>query len=405
MREVSSGKDSTTGHWELAGVVLREPFGLFERFPPQLVGPIEAEARVSFIGNCPASGTQIIDDLGPEHVRTGRPILYTSADSVLQIAAHEEVIPVDRLYEICRIARRHADPYRIGRVIARPFVGTPGHFTRTARRHDFSMKPPRTLLNAIAESGLPVKSIGKVFDLFAGEGVTESHPTESNADGMRQTAEVWAATDAGLVFTNLVDFDTVYGHRRDPAGYADALVEFDRWLAGFLPDCRDDDLLIITADHGNDPTFRGTDHTRERVPLLVRHAGRSVDLGDRATFADVAATLAEFLRVPGGWPAAGTSLLGQLAGAPDAPAVAAAVARSNDEVPAHPTRRAPARGRDDRRAVAWREPEPPGRAAGRGDDRPRRAPADPGGLQQPGGPHDADRPPAGRAAGASGPGP
>jgi phosphopentomutase len=414
MREVSSGKDSTTGHWELSGVLLREPFGLFERFPPELVGAIEAEAGVSFIGNCPASGTQFIDDLGPEHVRTGRPILYTSADSVLQIAAHEGVIPVERLYDICRIARRHADAYRIGRVIARPFVGTPGEFTRTARRHDFSMKPPRTVLNAIAESDLPVKSIGKVFDLFAGEGITESHPTDSNADGMRQTAEVWARTDAGLVFTNLVDFDTVYGHRRDPAGYADALVEFDRWLAGFLPACRDDDLLILTAHHGNDPTVRGTDHTRERVPLLARHPGRSVDLGDRETFADVAATLAAFLAVPGGWPAAGTSFLGQIAGgaqdgqdpqnAQDAPAASAA-ARSNDEVPAHPTRRAPARGRHDRRAVAWREPEPPGRAAGRGDDRPRRAPADPGGLQQPGGPHDADRPPAGRAAGAAGPGP
>jgi phosphopentomutase len=396
MREVSRGKDSTTGHWELAGVVLREPFGLFERFPPELVRAIEAEAGVSFIGNCPASGTQIIDDLGPEHVRTGRPILYTSADSVLQIAAHEDVIPVQRLYEICRIARRHADPFRIGRVIARPFVGAPGAFTRTARRHDFSMKPPRTVLNAIAERGLPVKSIGKVFDLFAGEGITESHPTDSNADGMRQTAKVWATTDAGLVFTNLVDFDTVYGHRRDPAGYANALVEFDRWLAGFLPACRDDDLLILTADHGNDPTYRGTDHTRERVPLLVRHAGGSVDLADRATFADVAATLAEFLGIEDGWPAAGTSFLDE---------IATGGARSNDEVPAHPTRRAPARGRHDRRAVAWREPESPGRATGRGDGRARRAPADPGGLQQPGGSNPADRPPAGRAPRAAGPGP
>jgi phosphopentomutase len=396
MCEVSSGKDSTTGHWELAGVILPEPFGLFERFPPELVGAIEAEAGVSFIGNCPASGTQIIEDLGPEHVRTGRPILYTSADSVLQIAGHEEVIPVERLYDICRIARRHADAYRIGRVIARPFVGAPGAFTRTARRHDFSMKPPRTVLDAIAESGQPVISIGKVYDLFAGEGITESHPTDSNADGMRQTAEVWANTDAGLVFTNLVDFDTVYGHRRDPAGYANALEEFDRWLAGFLPACRDEDLLILTADHGNDPTYRGTDHTREQVPLLVHQGGPSVDLGDRQTFADVAATLAEFLAVPGGWPAGGTSFLGQ---------ITAAGARSNDEVPAHPTRRAPARGRDDRRAVAWREPEPPGRAAGRGDDRPRRAPADPGGLQQPGGPDHTDRPPVGRAAGSAGPGP
>lgn len=302
MNERSAGKDSTTGHWELAGVVLDRPFATFQQFPPELVSAIEHEAGVRFIGNVPASGTQIIADLGAEHVETGKPILYTSADSVLQIAAHEQVIPLDRLYEICRIARRHADAYRIGRVIARPFVGEPGGFTRTSHRHDFSMRPPPTVLNAIADSGHPVKSIGKTFDLFAGEGITESHPTESNADGMRQIESVWARTDDGLVFVNLVDFDTIYGHRRDPAGYAGALREFDDWLGRFLPQCEADDLLIITADHGNDPTFRGTDHTREQVPLMVRFNGMRDPLGCRPTFADVAATLAQYFRCPSSWP-------------------------------------------------------------------------------------------------------
>lgn len=294
MREVSAGKDSTTGHWELAGVILREPFAVFEAFPPALVEAIEREAGVQFIGNVPASGTEIIKQLGPEHLRSSRPILYTSADSVLQIAAHEEVIAIDRLYEICRIARRRADAYRIGRVIARPFLGEPGAFVRTSRRHDFSMRPPPTVLNAIADEGLPVKAVGKTVDLFAGEGITESHPTESNADGMKTIETVWRETRDGLVFANLVDFDAVFGHRRDPAGYAGALREFDRWFGGFLRGCQGDDLVIVTADHGNDPTFKGTDHTREQVPLLVRLDGRTGPLGCRDTFADVAATLAEF---------------------------------------------------------------------------------------------------------------
>jgi phosphopentomutase len=298
MRERSAGKDSTTGHWELAGVELQKPFGVYDHFPPQLVEAIERKAGVHFLGNYPASGTQIIEDLGPEHLRSGRPILYTSADSVLQIAAHEQVIPVDRLYEICRIARRHADAHRIGRVIARPFVGQAGAFVRTSRRHDFSMLPPRTVLDDINEAGLPVRAIGKVADLFAGRGMTESHPTESSAQGMARTAEIWSAADRGLIFTNLVDFDTLFGHRRDVAGYAAALLEFDHWLAGFLPSVREDDLLIITADHGNDPTFGGTDHTREQVPLLLCHGGRRTDLGVRETFSDVAATLAEYFDLP-----------------------------------------------------------------------------------------------------------
>jgi phosphopentomutase len=293
----SAGKDSTTGHWEIAGVVLEQPFAVFGHFPPELVRMIEAEARIRFLGNRPASGTRIIAELGGEHCRTARPILYTSADSVLQIAAHEEVVPIGRLYAICEVARRHADAWGVGRVIARPFIGGPGAFARTPRRHDFSMRPPPTVLDAISAAGLPVKSIGKVADLFAGQGITEAHPTESNAEGMRLTQAVWRDTEAGLVFTNLVDFDTAYGHRRDAAGYAGALLEFDGWLGGFLPDCGEDDLIIITADHGNDPTFRGTDHTREEVPLIVLHKARRDALGTRASFADIAASLAEFFRV------------------------------------------------------------------------------------------------------------
>ena len=302
MRERSAGKDSTTGHWELAGVILDEPFAVFEKFPAALVQTIEHESGVRFLGNCAASGTQIIEELGEEHLRSGQPILYTSADSVLQIAAHEHVIPVQRLYEICRIARRHADGHRIGRVIARPFVGEPGHFTRTAARHDFSMPPPRTILDTLVECNWPVKAVGKTSDLFAGRGITESHPIASNHHGMRCIAELWSQTDRGLVFANLVDFDVEYGHRRDPHGYAAALAEFDRWLGEFLPRCDEDDLLIITADHGNDPTFRGTDHTREEVPLIVRFGDVAEDLGCRTTFADVAANLATFFALPYVWP-------------------------------------------------------------------------------------------------------
>lgn len=302
MRERSAGKDSTTGHWEIAGAVLDEPFGGNETFPPELIEAIESECGVRFLGNVPASGTAIIEALGEEHFRTGRPLLYTSTDSVLQIAAHEEIVPMERLYAICRVVRRCGDAYRIGRVIARPFIGEPGHFTRTAARHDFSMEPPRTVLDAIRDAGLPVKAVGKVADLFAGKGITESHPTGSNREGMERIAALWPETDRGLVFANLVDFDVLYGHRRDAEGYAHAPKEFDDWLDGFLPRCRPEDLVIVTGDHGNDPTYRGTDHTREQVPLLVRYANRTEDLGLRETFADVAATLAAFFRLEAGWP-------------------------------------------------------------------------------------------------------
>ena len=300
MRERSAGKDSTTGHWEIAGIELAEPFAVFDRFPDALVRTIEAETGVTFLGNFAASGTAIVEELGPEHLATGRPILYTSADSVLQIAAHESVIPVPRLYAICEIARRHANAHRIGRVIARPFTGPPGAFERT-QRHDFSMAPPASVLDAIAGTGLPVITIGKVADLFAGQGVTRSCPTSGNAEGMHRTAELWATTEQGLVFTNLVDFDTVFGHRRDIAGFAAALAAFDTWLGGFLPQIAPEDLLIVTADHGCDPTHAGTDHTREEVPLLVVHRGRADPIGTREGFFDVAATLAEHFGIQP-WP-------------------------------------------------------------------------------------------------------
>ena len=302
MRECSSGKDSTSGHWEIAGAILDAPFETFSEFPAELVSAIEKDAGVQFLGNFPRSGTAILEELGGEHLKTGRPILYTSADSVLQIAAHESVVPRKRLYEICRAARRRANAYRIGRVIARPFTGAPGAFERTAGRHDFSMVPPRTVLNSIAETGLRVEGVGKISDIFAGSGITHSTPSASNRDGIAVIDALWADGRDGLVFANLVDFDALFGHRRDPAGYLGALVEFDAWLGGFLSRCDDEDLVIITADHGNDPTWRGTDHTREEVPLIVLHRRIGVPLGTRRTFADVAATLASFFFVRHGWP-------------------------------------------------------------------------------------------------------
>ncbi len=297
MRERSAGKDTTTGHWEIAGAILEKPFATFLSFPPELLGPIERDAKVKFIGNFARSGTTILDELGEEHLRTGHPILYTSADSVIQIAAHDRVMPTKRLYEICRTARRHADAWRVGRVIARPFTGEVGKFQRTSARHDFSMVPPRTVLNAIAETGLRVEGVGKISDIFAGSGITNSTPTASNAEGMAAIDRLWSDSRDGLIFANLVDFDMLYGHRRDVGGYARALVEVDAWLTTFLPRCDPDDLIIITADHGNDPTWTGTDHTREEVPLFVRYGTSRAPLGTRRTFADIAATLASYFRL------------------------------------------------------------------------------------------------------------
>ncbi len=308
MTERSAGKDTTTGHWEIAGVILEEPFATFERFPDDLVRAIERDAGVQFIGNYPQSGTTILAELGAEHVRTGKPILYTSADSVLQIAAHEQVIRIDRLYDICTVARQHADRFRIGRVIARPFTGPEGNFSRTSRRHDFSMEPPRTILNAISENGQAVIGIGKINDIFAGQGITESFPTDGNAEGMQRIADEWERLEDGLIFANLVDFDMLYGHRRDLAGYAGALDQFDQWLGEFTAQVLPDDLVIITADHGNDPTYRGTDHTREQVPLFVLHQNETRPLGVRKTYADVAATLADYFELTERW-AVGESFL------------------------------------------------------------------------------------------------
>lgn len=297
MTELSAGKDTTTGHWEIAGATLEKPFAVFETFPPDLVSAIENEAGVTFIGNKAASGTAILDELGAEHVVSGKPILYTSADSVLQIAAHEEVIPLETLYGLCKIARRHCDPLAIGRVIARPFLGEAGNFQRTPNRHDYSLIPPRTVLNEIQDAGLPVIGVGKISDIFAGCGVSESHPTKSNADGMKTIDRLWESGAGGLIFANLVDFDMLFGHRRDVDGYAAALEEFDAWLGGFLPRIGAQDLVIITADHGNDPTWPGTDHTRERVPVLLLHGSRSENLGVRDGYHFVADSLREAFRL------------------------------------------------------------------------------------------------------------
>ena len=299
MTELSSGKDTTTGHWELAGVVLREPFRTYESFPAEMVEAIEAEAGVKFIGNVAASGTGILARLGEQHVRTGNPILYTSADSVLQIAAHEDVIPLDRLYGICKAARWHA--VGIGRVIARPFVGSNDRWTRTPNRHDFSLTPPRTVLNALQDVRIPVTGIGKISDLFAGSGIRESYPTTSNRHGMEVIQKLWDAGTDGLLFANLVDFDMLFGHRRDVKGYALALEEFDLWLGGFLKQILDDDLVIITADHGNDPTWKGTDHTREKVPFFELHAGRRAALGEIQGFGHVASRIAGYFQPGSDW--------------------------------------------------------------------------------------------------------
>lgn len=299
MAEISAGKDSTTGHWELMGLVLEKPFPLYpEGFPPEVMDRFEAEIGRGWLGNYPASGTAIIDELGPEHMRTGQPIVYTSGDSVFQIAAHEEVIPVEELYRICRIARRILrGEHEVSRVIARPFVGRPGHFTRTANRHDFSVSPPEpTVLDFLKEAGLMVCGIGKIEDLFSGQGLTEAIHTEHNMDGVDKTIRAMRERrEPGLIFTNLVDFDAKFGHRNNPQGYAQALAEFDARLPEIQAALAGDDLLVITADHGNDPTTPSTDHSREYVPILIDgEPGRAGgNIGLRSTFADLGATIAD----------------------------------------------------------------------------------------------------------------
>ncbi|MDC3413110.1 phosphopentomutase [Aquibacillus sp. 3ASR75-11] len=313
MQEASNGKDTMTGHWEMMGLYINQPFRTFPNgFPEELIDKLEHRTGRKVIGNKAASGTEIIKELGEKHMETGAIIVYTSADSVLQIAAHEEVVPLDELYQICEIARELTldDPYMLGRIIARPFNGVNGTFERTANRHDYALKPfGRTVMNDLADQNLDVIALGKISDIYDGEGVTESVRTMDNDDGMTKLVETMEKDFHGLSFLNLVDFDAKYGHRRDPLGYGEALEAFDTRLSEVLSKLNEQDLLIITADHGNDPIHHGTDHTREYVPLLIYHTGikQGKELPLRKTFADIGATIADNFKVP--LPTHGSSFL------------------------------------------------------------------------------------------------
>lgn len=304
MKEASVGKDTMTGHWEIMGLNIKEPFLTFPNgFPQSLIEQIEKETNRKVIGNKVASGTEIIKELGSEHMETGALIVYTSADSVLQIAAHEQIVPLDELYDICKKVRKLTlvPEYKVGRIIARPFIGENGNWERTANRHDYALKPfDRTVMNELVDAGFDSIAIGKIYDIYDGEGITKSIRTKSNNDGMEKLIQTFSESFTGLCFLNLVDFDAKFGHRRDPIGYGKALEEFDEMLQKVLEVMREDDLLIITADHGNDPTHTGTDHTREYVPLLVHYKNQEKgnDLGVRETFADVGATIAYNFNVP-----------------------------------------------------------------------------------------------------------
>lgn len=293
----SPGKDTTTGHWELAGIILKKPFPLYPNgFPPELIREFERRIGRGTLGNKPASGTEIIRELGEEHMKTGKPIVYTSADSVFQVAAHEEVIPLGELYRICEIARDLLrGEHEVGRVIARPFIGSPGAFVRTANRHDYAVPPPQgMLLDRLAWRGVPVISIGKIADIFLGRGIAHSLKTKNNADGMEKILAAAREFPEGLVFANLVDFDMLYGHRNDPEGYSRALEEVDAWLPSLETSLAPDDLVILTADHGCDPVTPSTDHNREYVPLLAfgPRVRRGANLGTRASLADIGQTIA-----------------------------------------------------------------------------------------------------------------
>ncbi len=304
MAERSMGKDTTIGHWEIAGLVSPDPLPTYpDGFPERIIREFEKRTGRNVICNKPYSGTEVIKDYGREHIETGALIVYTSADSVFQIAAHEDVVPVEELYRYCRIAREIlVPPDHVGRVIARPFCGE-YPFTRTANRHDFSLEPPAdTMLNLLQKAGYDTISVGKIYDIFAGSGVSESHRTVSNAHGMQVTAELAGRDFSGLCFVNLVDFDMKYGHRNDVSGYAAAATEFDRFLSSFVGTLRRDDVLLITADHGCDPSTPSTDHSREYTPMLICGAGvrSGVDLGTRESFADIAATVLEYFGVAQG---------------------------------------------------------------------------------------------------------
>lgn len=303
LEEVSAGKDTMTGHWEIMGLRIDQPFRVFpEGFPEELLDKIREFSGRGIVGNIPASGTEIIDDFGPHQLETGDLIIYTSADSVLQIAAHEDVIPLDELYRICEYAREITleDPYMIGRIIARPYVGEVGNFTRTSNRHDYALDPfGDTTLDYLKENNYDVISIGKINDIFNGQGITESIRTKSNMDGVNQLIKVMQKDFTGLSFTNLVDFDAIYGHRRNPEGYAQALEDFDARMPEIYSHLKEDDLLIITADHGNDPTYPGTDHTREYVPILVYSSSfKNPGKLQAQYFSDIAATISDNFNVP-----------------------------------------------------------------------------------------------------------
>jgi phosphopentomutase len=313
MAERSPGKDTVTGHWEMMEAPLQEPLAFFPGgFPDEILRPwLAATGAPGVLGNRAASGTAIIEELGAEHRRTGKPIVYTSADSVFQVAAHEETVPLETLYAWCREARRILDPWRVARVIARPFVGEPGAFRRTYHRRDLSLPPPRTtVLERLAARDVPVVGIGKIGDVFVGRGIAEDLHTEGNAEGLSRTAEVLARLDRGLVFVNLVDFDMLFGHRNDPRGFACALAQLDAALPGLQARLRPGDVLVLTADHGCDPTTSSTDHSREHVPLLVVAPGEpAVPLGTRQTFADLGASVAEYFGLA---PEVGRSFLGEI---------------------------------------------------------------------------------------------
>lgn len=303
MQEASVGKDTMTGHWEIMGLNIDKPFKVYPNgFPQELISALEEKIGRKVIGNKPASGTAILDELGEEHMKTGAIIVYTSADPVLQIAAHEEIIPLDELYHICEVARELtlSEEFLVGRVIARPFIGQPGNFARTSNRHDYALKPfGRTAMNELQDAGLDVLAIGKIYDIFNGEGITATERTTDNMDGMDKFIATLDKDFTGISFLNLVDFDASFGHRRDPIGYGKALEEFDARLKEVLPKLTEEDLLIITADHGNDPTMPGTDHTREFVPLTV-YSPKLKEIKElplRTTFADIGATIAENFRV------------------------------------------------------------------------------------------------------------
>jgi phosphopentomutase len=303
MAEVSAGKDTTTGHWELMGIHLLQAFPVYpDGFPAEIMDKYENATNRGWLGNYPASGTVIIEELGEEHLRTGKTIVYTSGDSVFQIAAHEEIIPISELYNICQISREILrGEHEVSRVIARPFIGKPGQFERTANRRDFSVLPPEpTLLDILKEAGMMVYAVGKIEDIFNKQGITHAIHTNHNMDGVDKTLQaIKTQPDRGLIFTNLVDFDAKFGHRNNPRGYADALIEFDQRIPELLNSLSEDDILILTADHGNDPTTPSTDHSREYVPLLITGdlVEKGANLGVRETFSDLAATIADLLEV------------------------------------------------------------------------------------------------------------